>query len=226
MRTALVTGANRGIGAKIAERLAALDHGVILGVRDPHAATDLLGRITEAGGQCRVEQVDTGDPDSIRDLTDRLLSASIDVDILINNAAVLLGEDLLKMPDDDVVASIRVNCLGPLRLIRALAPGMVERAFGRVVNVSSGWGTLDELGPGAYGITKAMLNAITVKTAAELPSSVKVNAACPGWVRTEMGGSGAPLTPDDGADTPVYLANLPDDGPTGRFFRKRREIPW
>lgn len=117
---------------------------------------------------------------------------------------------------------------GPLRLIRALAPKMIERKYGRIVNLSSGWGSFAEGmgGPGLYGVTKAALNALTVRLSKEFPASVKVNAMCPGWVRTRMGGQGATKSPDEGADTAVWLATLPDDGPTGGFFRDRKPIEW
>ncbi|MGL5096272.1 MAG: SDR family NAD(P)-dependent oxidoreductase, partial [Planctomycetia bacterium] len=99
---------------------------------------------------------------------------------------------------------------------------------GRIVNVSSGWGSFAEglEGPGFYGVTKAALNALTVRLAAESPPAVKVNAMCPGWVRTRMGGDDADRTPDQGADTAIWLATLPDAGPTGRFFRDRHPIDW
>ena len=117
---------------------------------------------------------------------------------------------------------------GPLRLTRSLAPNMIARGYGRIVNLSSGWGSFAEGmgGPGMYGVTKAALNALTVRLVQELPSAVKVNAMCPGWVRTRMGGEGATRSPDEGADTAVWLATLPDDGPTGGFFRDREPIEW
>jgi NAD(P)-dependent dehydrogenase (short-subunit alcohol dehydrogenase family) len=148
--------------------------------------------------------------------------------VLVNNAGVLHEKPILELTDTEIGESIAVHLTGPLRLIRSLAPRMVARKYGRIVNLSSGWGSFAEgmVGPGFYGVTKAALNALTVRLAQELPSSVKVNAICPGWVRTRMGGQSAARTPDEGADTAVWLATLPDDGPTGGFFRDRKAIAW
>src|SRR5436309_112309 len=147
---------------------------------------------------------------------------------LVNNAGVLHEKPLLHLTDAEINDSIAVHLAGPLHLIRALAPKMAGRGYGRIVNLSSGWGSFAEGmgGPGMYGVTKAALNALTVRLANELPSAVKVNAMCPGWVRTRMGGQGATRSPDEGADTAVWLATLPDEGPTGCFFRDRKPIEW
>jgi NAD(P)-dependent dehydrogenase (short-subunit alcohol dehydrogenase family) len=116
----------------------------------------------------------------------------------------------------------------PLDLVRLCVPRWRRSGWGRIVNLSSGWGAFAEGlgGPGAYGIAKAALNALTRALPRDLPPGVKVNACCPGWVRTRMGGPGARLTPEQGADTALWLATLPDDGPTGGFFRRRAPIPW
>jgi NAD(P)-dependent dehydrogenase (short-subunit alcohol dehydrogenase family) len=150
------------------------------------------------------------------------------IDALINNAGVLHEKPLLDLTDAEVADSIAVHVTGPIRLLRSLAPKMVEHGYGRIVNVSSGWGAFAEGlgGPGLYGVTKAALNALTVRLARELPDTVKVNAMCPGWVRTRMGGESATRTPEEGADTAVWLATLPDDGPSGGFFRDRKPIAW
>ena len=104
---------------------------------------------------------------------------------------------------------------------------MLQRGYGRVVNVSSGGGSFGEgLGPAAYAVSKAALNALTVKMAQALRGNVKVNAMCPGWVRTDMGGSGAPRSPEDAVDTLVWLATLSEYGPNGGFFRDQKPIPW
>jgi NAD(P)-dependent dehydrogenase (short-subunit alcohol dehydrogenase family) len=156
----------------------------------------------------------------------KLARNQITIDVLINNAGILPDGDMLTMPWEDIEAATRVNALGPLFMMRLLMPDMAARGYGRVVNVSSGWGSLNGLGPGAYGITKAFLNAITVKGAREAGRGVLVNAMCPGWVRTDMGGPGADRAPEQGADTALFLATLPDGGPSGGIFRDRQPIPW
>ena len=122
--------------------------------------------------------------------------------------------------------TVMVN--GPYHLIRGVVPGMRRGGYGRIVNVSSGWGSFADglTGPGAYSVATAALNALTLTTAQLLPASIKVNAMCPGWVRTRMGGWGATLSPEEAADTAIWLATVDGDGPTGGFFRERRRIAW
>ena len=105
---------------------------------------------------------------------------------------------------------------------------MATSGFGRIVNVSSDWGSFAQGlgGPGIYGVTKAAMNALTVTLASELPSAIKINAMNPGWVRTRMGGRNATRSPREGADVAIWLATLPDDGPTGGFFADRKTLPW
>jgi NAD(P)-dependent dehydrogenase (short-subunit alcohol dehydrogenase family) len=227
-RTVLVTGANRGIGLAIARKLAELGNAVLLGSRDLKAGEDAAKSLRQLGLDVVPIHVDLAASATIDAAIRDLDKSGRPVDILINNAGVLHEKKLLELTDAEVAESIAVHLTGPLRLIRALAPNMAARGYGRIVNVSSGWGSFAEGlgGPGAYGVTKAALNALTVRLSKELPATVKVNAMCPGWVRTRMGGQGATRTPEEGADTAVWLATLPDDGPTGGFFRDRKPIEW
>ncbi len=224
----LVTGGNRGIGLAIVERFAREGHSVLLAARDEAAGEAEAARLRDQSLDVRTLRLDVGCAASVDGALADLDRAGAEVSVLVNNAGILPDGTLLDMPWADVEASFAVNVLGPLRLVRGLAPRMAARGYGRIVNVSSGWGSFAEGlgGPGAYGVTKAALNALTVRLANELPGSVKANAMCPGWVRTRMGGSGAPRTPEEAADTAYWLGTLPADGPSGQFFRDRRAIAW
>ncbi|HUL58387.1 MAG TPA: SDR family NAD(P)-dependent oxidoreductase, partial [Anaeromyxobacteraceae bacterium] len=166
---------------------------------------------------------------SVEALAVRLLRAGERVDVLVNCAGVYPSADLLA---EGGAAALReameVNFWGPLRTCRAFLPSMNAAGHGRVVNVSSGSGAFSDglPGPSPYAVSKAALNALTVKLAEEARGDVKVNAACPGWVATRMGGPGAPRTVEQGADGIVWLATLPASGPSGGFFRDRRPIAW
>ncbi|MEM7072307.1 MAG: SDR family NAD(P)-dependent oxidoreductase, partial [Pseudomonadota bacterium] len=144
------------------------------------------------------------------------------------NNAGLMGSGTVLDDVDEWQRLMTVMVDGPHRLMHLLVPGMVERRYGRVVNLSSGWGSFAEglAGPGAYGVAKAALNALTVAAARRKPRNVKINSMCPGWVHTDMGGPNAPRTPKEGADTAIWLATLDDKGPSGGFFRDRKPIAW
>lgn len=227
-RTVLVTGANRGIGLAIARQLAELGNSVLLGSRDVRAGEDAARSLRRLGLAVAPIHVNLTVAATIDAAINDIHKSGHSVDVLVNNAGVLHEKPLLELTDAEIADSIAVHLTGPIRLIRALVPTMAARGYGRIVNVSSDWGSFAEGlgGPGLYGVTKAALNALTVRLARELPSAVKVNAMCPGWVRTRMGGQSATRTPDEGADTAVWLATLPDDGPTGGFFRDRKPIEW
>jgi NAD(P)-dependent dehydrogenase (short-subunit alcohol dehydrogenase family) len=228
-----VTGANRGIGLEIAKQLAEKGHRVILGARTAERGEmagkkltskklDVLPRIVDVTNQTTIEKL-------VRDVG----SDFGRLDVLVNNAGILIDkQDIPSKTDMAVVrATLETNLLGPWSLCNACVPLMKENHYGRIVNVSSGAGSFADMAESnyapAYSLSKAGLNALTVMLASELRgTNILVNSVCPGWVRTDMGGRGAPRSVKEGADTAVWLATLPDNGPTGCFFRDRRKIEW
>jgi NAD(P)-dependent dehydrogenase (short-subunit alcohol dehydrogenase family) len=220
--TALVTGANRGLGFETARQLAALGHRVVLAARDPAKAQEAAARIP---GDAVPFELDVASEEScarLRDLEP--------VDILVNNAGVAdESGSALDVPADELRRVLETNTLGAYRVTQLLAPGMRERRYGRIVNVSSGMGQLSDMfgGHPAYRLSKAGLNVLTRIFAFELrDTGVLVNSVCPGWVRTDMGGPSARLSVEEGVETIVWAATLPDGGPTGGFFRYKEPIPW
>lgn len=222
-RTALVTGANRGIGLEIARQLAALGHRVLLGARDPVKGEAAAASIE---GEIAAVALDVARDESVH----AAARAHPAIDILVNNAGVYLdrGVDPLALDPAILRLTLEVNTIGAFRCAAAWGPGMRERGWGRIVNVSSLMGQLAAMGGGslAYRLSKTGLSTLTRVLAAELGPAVKVNAMSPGWVRTEMGGPDAPRGAAEGADTAVWLATLPEDGPSGGFFKDRAVIAW
>ena len=230
-RTALVTGGNRGIGLAICDGLADRGLHVVMGSRDETNGEEAAALIRERGGSVRVEQLDVVETASIDACAERLAADDVTVDVLVNNAGVYPEGDALSTSIDQLDQAWTVNTRGPWLMVKAFVPGMVERGYGRVVNVSSGSGSFGEgldTNHAAYSASKAALNALTMTLDDALPEEpdVKVNSMGPGWVHTRMGGEAAPRTPEEGADTALWLATLPEDGPSGGFFRDREQIPW
>jgi NAD(P)-dependent dehydrogenase (short-subunit alcohol dehydrogenase family) len=232
-RVALVSGGNRGIGLAICRGLAASGLRVAMGSRDAEAGAEALRALDQTiADRMVVVQLDVTDDESIRQAVERVRSQWGQTDVLVNNAGVSLDESAsgIAVPIDEVQKTLDTNLIGALRLAQAVIAGMRARRYGRIVNVSSGYGagaSMDGGGVLAYKLSKLGLNGMTRVLAAELKGSgVLVNAVDPGWVRTRMGGRTAHRSPEQGADTAIYLATLPANGPTGGFFRDKRQIPW
>ena len=230
MTVALVTGASRGIGLEISRQLADRDITVLLSARSKRAARQAAETLWDEGlDTVAPRALDVTSDASVQRLAGLVRAEFGVLDVLVNNAGVLLdsGTATLHADLDVVRRTLEVNTLGALRVAMAFAPLLRRSEHPRVVNVSSGMGSLAEMGPGApgYRLSKAGLNAVTRMLAAELPEA-KVNSASPGVVRADMGGPSAPRSVAEGADTPVWLATLDDDGPTGGLFRDRRPIPF
>lgn len=232
---ALVTGANRGLGLEISRRLAARGIVVVMAGRD-------LARVEAAAAGVPGAlplRLDVRDgvriPVAVAEVLERLGR----IDILVNNAGVLIDgpEPVSTVPPELVARTLETNFEGPLRLCQAVLPAMRRQGHGRIVNMSSTLGAFHDIGDPsspfgavdspAYRLSKGALNLLTALLARELAGTdILVNSACPGWVRTELGSERAPKSVEEGADTPVWLATLPQGGPNGGFFRDRRPIGW
>ncbi len=231
---AVVTGAYRGLGLETARQLAELGHTVILTARRGPEGVAAAEGLAAQGLRVRFHPLDVTDELSIQSLGASIRDTEGRLDVLVNNAGIFpdpppgSGRDSVFDAELATVRSgLETNALGALRLCQGLIPLMQGR--GRVVNVSSGMGQLEEMNgccPG-YRLSKVALNAVTRIFADELRNTgVKVNSVCPGWVRTDMGGESAPLSVEEGARGIVWAATLPDDGPSGGFFRHGQPIAW
>lgn len=240
-RVALVTGASRGIGFEIARGLSRAGCNVMITARSGERARQACEelRATErTDTEIRGRAADVTDHDALAGLVTAIGNELGRLDVLVNNAGVYLEAPHLETPQPSSAleqpvgmlrTSLETNLIGPYRLIQLAVPLMRAGGYGRIVNVSSGSGQLADMEGGevGYRVSKTALNALTRIFAAELAGTgILVNSMCPGWVRTDVGGDRAPRSPAEGADTAVWLATLPDDGPTGGFFRDREPIPW
>jgi len=232
-RVVVVTGANRGIGLEICRQLARRgDFQVVLTSRDAANGQTAADELQAARLPVKFWQLDVTNKSSIAALAHHLADTYQRCDVLVNNAGVMIdprGSRVLDSRVETYRDTLETNLIGPLRLAQVIVPLMKKNRYGRIVNLSSGQGQLADMGPGtpAYRVSKTALNALTRTLAAELRGSgILVNTMCPGWVKTRMGGPSAPRTLAQGADTAIWLATLPDDGPNGGFFRDRKPIPW
>jgi NAD(P)-dependent dehydrogenase (short-subunit alcohol dehydrogenase family) len=230
-RVALVTGANRGLGLETCRQLLERGLNVALAGRDLEATERARRGLGARAASALAVRLDVTDPESIAEARRTVEDRLGPVDVLVNNAGVLLFEDadVLSIPAEGFVRSFGTNVLGVVETCRVFVPPMAERGYGRVVNVSSGAGQLSRMSTyaPAYSISKTALNAFT-KVLAETyrGQGVLANAVDPGWVRTDMGGPSAPRSLPEGVDTTVWLATLGGDGPTGGFFKDRKAIAW
>jgi NAD(P)-dependent dehydrogenase (short-subunit alcohol dehydrogenase family) len=229
MKTILVTGANKGIGYEIVKELAEMGHRVYLTSRDKQRGLEATKTFTEAGLNVEFKQVDVSQQPLIEKLAEDFTKEEVVLDVLINNAGIYENNDhysLVDIPLSYLDEFMTVNFKGPLMMTRAMLPFLQKSSDPRVVNMSSGMGALSGMGYDhpAYRISKAALNAQTAVLAGTLPD-ISINTMCPGWVQTDMGGSSAPRTVEQGADTAVWLATG-DDVPSGKFLKDRQEIDW
>jgi len=227
-KIALVTGANKGIGFEVTRELARLGFRVFLGARNEQSGYAAAERI--AAEKVSFLEMDVADPASIRHAAEELSLRASHLDALVNNAGILLDEDksALAITREIFEKTFRTNTLGPWLVAQAFLPLLKKSAAPRIVNVSSGGGQLDGGADGwapGYCVSKTALNGVTVQLAAALPKFA-VNCVCPGWVRTDMGGSNANRSVGEGAAGIVWLAAEAPQNLTGKFFRDRQVIPW
>ena len=230
-RVAVVTGANRGIGFEICRQLAKKKVKVILIARDEAKGKAACKKLQAEGLDVFFHQFDVTDHRSIAKLAEFIQKEHRRMDALVNNAGIFIDGDKLGINVDPgtVRRTMETNAFSPLFLSQALIPLMKGQRYGRIVNVSSGLGQLTDMGGGypSYRMSKSCLSAVTRILADELKGmNILVNSVCPGWVRTDMGGKDAERSVEKGAETAVWLALLPDGGPSGQFFRDKKIIPW
>ena len=242
MKIAFISGANRGIGLVTSKKLAEKGIKVILGSRDLDKGAKAVSELTQSGFQPDLVQYDAADLDAPKKVYDYISEKYEKLDILINNAGVLLTGNLFvenssTVSDNDIKKTFQTNLFAVISLTQKLLPLIKKSESGRIVNVSTILSSLtlhsakdSPIAPAkefAYNASKTALNAYTVHLANELKDTkIKVNSGHPGWVKTELGGPNAPIDVEDSYKTSVQLATLDDDGPTGGLFHENDTIPW
>lgn len=230
MKTALITGANKGIGHEVARQLAVKGFHVFVGARNAKAGRKAAKEIAEEPGNATFLEIDVADNDSVTTAAHEFSNTEDHLDVLVNNAGIIVdGDDaILEISDELLRETLETNTLGALRVTRAFAQLLRKSKAPRVINVSSGSGQLTDGADGwapAYSISKTALNGVTAQLASALPKFA-VNSVCPGWVRTDMGGENASRSVEEGSDTIVWLASEAPQDLSGKFLRDRKEIPW
>lgn len=227
-KTVLVTGGNRGIGLEIVRGFAKEGYKILLGCRREEDGEEIKKDIV--GKDIQIVEIDLSNTAAVKENVSRALGVYGDIDVLVNNAGIMEDASWEDLDPASIAQSMQVHVNGPFALIQQVLPGMLKKNYGRIVNMSSGYGAFSEnmQGPLAYAVSKAALNALTLNMANQIDSdkNLKINAMCPGWVHTRMGGSSAPRTPEKGAETALWLGQLEDDGPSGQFFRDKKRLDW
>lgn len=240
---AVITGAYRGLGFETARQLGQKGYHVVVTARDRRKAEEAAAKLVAEKLSAEGQPLDVTNEKSVREFADWFRHKHGSLTALVNNAGVFPGLNspaVKQYPDGGLTPSLSVsldslregmeaNAFGSFNVIKALAPMITTDGTGRIVNVSSGMGQLSEMNGGypGYRLSKTALNALTKLLAEELaPHRIKINSVCPGWVRTEMGGANAPRSVPDGASGIVWAATLPNDGPTGGFFRDGKPMAW
>lgn len=239
-KVALVTGANRGLGLETSRQLARMGVKVLMGARRVSKGRETAKKLQKEGLDVEFILLDVTKPEHIKEVRKQIEGRFGKLDILVNNAGMIHSEEPLISNSVETISpgalrkTFDVNFFGAVELTQALLPLIKKSQAGRIVNVSSILGSLtyqseesNEFKPFAYDASKAALNQFTIHLAAALKdTTIKVNSAHPGWVKTDMGGSDAPMDVTEGAKTAVRLATLGPDGPTGKFFHLNEEMPW
>lgn len=230
-KLAVVTGANKGIGFEICKELAKNNIEVILTARNDEKGKQAEQELKDQGLNVKYHKMDITDENTIKELADFINKEYGKLDILINNAGIFKDYEggVLQGNIENIKETMDTNFYGSLLVSRHLVPLMQKQNYGKVINVSSGMGQLSDMGAGSIGyrVSKTSLNALTKILANEVKeNNILVNSMCPGWVKTDMGGSNAHRTVEEGADTAVWLAISEENTQTGSFFRDRKEIPW
>jgi NAD(P)-dependent dehydrogenase (short-subunit alcohol dehydrogenase family) len=231
-KVAIVTGGNRGIGREIARQLARAQVQVVIGSRDAAKGEKTAAELKGEGLEVASLPLDVVDTKSVRRFVEQVDRQFGAPGILVNNAGVFpesYEARVTQVPTSVWRETLETNLFGAVRMCREVVPLMQRVKYGRIVNISSGMGQMNKMGAGspAYRVSKAALNALTITLAAEVAGEgILVNSMSPGWVRTGMGGEEAPRSVEEGAETAVWLALLPSNGPSGQFFRDRKPIPW
>jgi NAD(P)-dependent dehydrogenase (short-subunit alcohol dehydrogenase family) len=230
-RIALITGANRGIGFETAKQLAGRGWHVVVAARDEAAGRQAVDAIRAGGAIATLLALDVSSSASIRAAASQFAATADRLDVLINNAGAYpdQGVTIATVPRDLLVDTFHTNAFGPLEMVQAFLPYLRRAPAARVINVSSGYGQLEGLSPDvpSYCLSKLALSGVTIMLAQALRGDgIAVNAMCPGWVRTDMGGPNATRSVAEGADTAVWLADQAPQELSGKFFRDRNEIPW